>query len=226
MLRSALDNSVRWWPRSCCALDVAAATGQLAAIEWLHIHRAETCTTNAMDNAAANGHLSVVQWLHCHRTEGCTNKAMDGAAAKGHLEVVQWLHRKRSEGCTTDAMDQAAKNEHLDIVEWLWANRPERCTTKALEGAIGNGHLGVACWLMQRFPLDMPANVDVSKSDAGNEFDILLFVHFHFSRVLTPKVVARPKREFSNNYFETTGDRQVVGWLDGNYSRSEAEQQT
>ena len=52
-----------------------------------------------MNLAANSGHLEVVQWLHDNRSEGCTTDAMDRAAGKGHFEVVimrnKIIHREQ-----------------------------------------------------------------------------------------------------------------------------------
>lgn len=48
-----------------------------------------------MDLAAESGHLDIVEWLHRNRTEGCTEHALYNAVACGHLEVAKWLHKNR-----------------------------------------------------------------------------------------------------------------------------------
>jgi hypothetical protein len=78
-----------------------------------------------MDCAAQAGHLEVLIWLHINRAEGCTTNAMESAALCGHLEIVKWLHTNRTEGCTTHAMGKAADHGHLDVVKWLQVNRTE-----------------------------------------------------------------------------------------------------
>ncbi|KAF1313623.1 Ankyrin repeat-containing protein, partial [Globisporangium splendens] len=118
------------------AMDFAAANGDLEMVQWLHANRDEGCSTAAMNAAAANGHLTTVQFLHFHRTEGCTTKAMDMAAANGYLDVVKFLHNHRNEGCTTNAMDQAANRGDLEMVQFLHANRHEGCTVRAMDASL------------------------------------------------------------------------------------------
>jgi hypothetical protein len=43
-----------------------------------------------MDMAATSGHLDMVRFLHEHRGEGCTGKAMERAAMNGRLDVVRF----------------------------------------------------------------------------------------------------------------------------------------
>lgn len=141
------------------AMDSAAANGHLDAVQWLHLNRTEGCATDAMDAAAGQGHIETVQWLHVNRIEGCTTQAMDLAAANGHLEVVQWLHENRAEGCTTQAMDLAAQYGHVHILEFLHANRHEGCTTQAMDSAAKHGHLNAFQWLEKNRPEGFSADI-------------------------------------------------------------------
>ncbi|KAG1695063.1 hypothetical protein DVH05_020990 [Phytophthora capsici] len=206
-----------WWPPRCHAMDTAAAHGRLDIVKWLHVHRDEKCSTKAMDVAAANGYLEIVQWFHGNREEGCTTKAMDGAAGNGHVHVAEWLHRNRSEGCTSDAIDQAVQNGHLDAVKWLYKNRLAGGTAKALTDSISRGHVLVASWLHAHFPDLVPVGLDFSAPEVSINFEILLFLHFHFPSELTPQVVYQATKIFSNIYFGTTSDAVVVEWLEENY---------
>ncbi|KAK1930026.1 putative ankyrin repeat protein [Phytophthora citrophthora] len=206
-----------WWPLGCNAMDVAAAHGRLDVLKWLHVHRDEKCSTNAMDLAAANGYLEIVQWLHGSREEGCTTKAMDGAVGNGHVHVADWLYRNRSEGCTTDAIDQAAQRGHLDAIKWLYVNELTGGTAEALTNAITRGHWPVANWLHAHFPGLVPVGLDFSTSDVSINFEILLFLHFHFPSELTPHVVRQATIIFSSIYCGTVSDAIVVQWLKENY---------
>lgn len=77
-----------------------------------------------MDVAAETGRLDVLIWLHENRTEGCSHMAPWHAAEIGHLEMVKWLHEHYSDKFTARALDVAAANGHLDVVQWLHENRP------------------------------------------------------------------------------------------------------
>ncbi len=44
-----------------------------------------------MDIAAASGHLDILIWLHHNRTEGFTKDAQYMATIMGHYEVLEWL---------------------------------------------------------------------------------------------------------------------------------------
>ncbi|OQS05868.1 hypothetical protein THRCLA_02043 [Thraustotheca clavata] len=129
-------------------LDVAAATGHLAIVEFLHnAGYPRRCTTKAMDTASANGHLTVVEFLHNYRHEGATSGAIDGAAANGHLDVVIYLNTTRNDGATKSAMDVAAARGFLNIVKYLNENRSEGCGSYALDDASKAGHLDIVKYL-------------------------------------------------------------------------------
>lgn len=84
-----------------------------------HYHRHEGCSTGAMDVAAASGHLEVVKWLHTHRDEGCTHQALVNASHNGHGHVVKWLVRFQREGDILDAIEAAAQHGNAALVQWL-----------------------------------------------------------------------------------------------------------
>ncbi|KAL2911451.1 hypothetical protein HK105_209063 [Polyrhizophydium stewartii] len=75
-------------------MNLAAESGNLDLVKWIHTNRPEGCTELAMDGAATNGHLAVIRWLADNRTEGCTEKALYGAAQNGHLDVLMFLHKR------------------------------------------------------------------------------------------------------------------------------------
>ncbi|KAK1943432.1 putative ankyrin repeat protein [Phytophthora citrophthora] len=133
------------------AMDLAAAHGHLAVVQWFHSNCFEGCTAvavaTAMDLDAKNGYLEIVKWLHTNRSEGCTIDAMNGAAGSGHLHVVKWLHEHRSEGCTNYAMNLAAGRGHFEMLKWLHENRMEGCTVAAMDNAATGGNLDIVKWL-------------------------------------------------------------------------------
>ena len=118
-LHTHMNSSFPHWQ---AYMDVAASSGNLELVKFLHENRTEGCTVNAMNGAARNGHLDIVEWLHLNRNEGCTTNAMDGAAANGHINVLEWLHANRSEGYTDQILSVAARNGHMETVEWIHQN--------------------------------------------------------------------------------------------------------
>ncbi|KAG6950415.1 hypothetical protein JG688_00014167 [Phytophthora aleatoria] len=102
-------------------IEEAGRNGRLEIIQLLH----------DLDSSA-DDHLDVVQWLHLNRPRTCSSNAMDDAAANGYLDVVKWLHANRSEGCTKSTMDIAASNGHLDVIQWLYVNNRVGCSTLAM----------------------------------------------------------------------------------------------
>ncbi|ETI33302.1 hypothetical protein L914_19243, partial [Phytophthora nicotianae] len=168
------------WAKSH-AIDLAAAHGHLAVIQWLHMHRKEGCTANAMDGAATYGHLHVVQWLQENRDEGCTTVAMDAAASNGHMSILQYLQINRSEGCSASIMDGPAKKGDLNMLKWLHENRADWCTNWILKYAVYSGHLGTICWLLVHYPGLKLESVEMAE-DAPNKFDVVLLLVWHFGQ--------------------------------------------
>lgn len=61
-----------------------ANSGNIELLKWLHQNIADLpVTTMTMDVAAASGQLGIVRFLHENRTEGCTVAAMDEAVVRG-----------------------------------------------------------------------------------------------------------------------------------------------
>lgn len=108
-------------------MDIAAASGHLAIIVWIHETLGAQCPGILLDFAAMNGHLETVKWLHEHIANSCTTAAMDLAAMYGHLEVVKWLHYNRSEGCTSEAVKWAIMYNHIEVVKFLIKFRFKDC---------------------------------------------------------------------------------------------------
>ncbi|KDO30260.1 hypothetical protein SPRG_19809 [Saprolegnia parasitica CBS 223.65] len=134
---------VRWLLDHDCkisstAMDMAAWSGAMDILRFLHDERHEGCSTMALDMAASNGDLDMVTFLHTHRREGCTMAAMSRAAANGHLDVVRFLHDKRKEGCSVHAIDSAVFGGHLDVVAFLLAHRSEGFTDDAMAWCYSN----------------------------------------------------------------------------------------
>lgn len=103
-------------------MEAAAKHGDLAFVQRLHVHGAQS-TPMVMTHAAANGHLNVERWLHEFRAEGCTGNAVTWAASNVHLDVIQWLHLYKPQQFTTEVMNKAAQEGQLKIVQWLHFNR-------------------------------------------------------------------------------------------------------
>lgn len=150
------------------AMDLAAANGHLAVVQFLYERRVFG-TTDAIDDAALNGHADVVEFLLAHHhkpannprlgrivvptpaqvsygREGCTSDAMCNAALNGHLDIVRMLDANGAR-CRPDAMNCAAAHGHMDVVIYLDENRTEGCTVDAMDDAASRGHLDVVIYL-------------------------------------------------------------------------------
>ncbi|OQR94053.1 hypothetical protein ACHHYP_01905 [Achlya hypogyna] len=137
----------------------AVHAGRLPVLQFLHHTYGRGCDVDHLvDLAACSGHVDVLAFLHAHGFGGCTTSAMDGAAALGHLAVVRFLHENRTEGCSVQALDFAAQNGHLEVVKFLKTHRDEGGTPGAIDFAAQNGHFGVADYLSQ-FSKDKPSRL-------------------------------------------------------------------
>ncbi|EFA84828.1 hypothetical protein PPL_01821 [Heterostelium album PN500] len=112
-------------------MDVAALTGSLKTLKWLHYNNYGECTASAIDNAALSNSLDIIKWLNENRTEGATTLAMDNAAYKGNLKIVKYLHFNRTEGCTSYAFEAAKVHGDTEMLTWLRENRTEAMNLNA-----------------------------------------------------------------------------------------------
>ncbi|KAF0715322.1 Aste57867_3438 [Aphanomyces stellatus] len=132
-------------------IDLAAASGQVSALQFLFEYGYGGCTTFTMDDAARNGHLKVVQWLHEHSKVGCSFRAIDGAAAFGHLDVVKFLLDARNEGFSIGAIRGAASIGHLTLVTLLAdESGVEDVLLEAMVAAAGANQLHVVTFCYER----------------------------------------------------------------------------
>ena len=76
-------------------MDVAAAYGQLAVLEFLLEEGLGSCTEETMSVAASNGHLSVVDYLAGDLDEPSISrfrqKGLEEASRRGELDIVRCL---------------------------------------------------------------------------------------------------------------------------------------
>ncbi|RHY22720.1 hypothetical protein DYB32_009415 [Aphanomyces invadans] len=132
------------------AIDAAAGHGRLAVVQFLCVHlKSANATKSALRMAAATGHVRIVQWLHENGCQAWSADVLTLAAAGGHYNVLLYLQKVKPRlGAAKQAMDAAATNGHLKIVQFLHAQRPhEGCTDKAVHGALANGHKDVVEYL-------------------------------------------------------------------------------
>jgi hypothetical protein len=184
----------------------AADNGHLDVVKWLHNNGYKHGRAAVMDSAAMYGQLDVIKWLHEHRAEGCSQQAMDGAAMGGHLDVVKWLHESRKEGCTNAAMNAAASQGHLEVVEWLHTHRQEGCTHVAMDSAAENGHLHVLEWL-QANRSEGCTTAAMDSAAANGHLAVVKWLHEKRTEGCTTKAM---------DVAAENGHLEVVKWLHAN----------
>lgn len=91
-------------------MTIAASTGNLDSVEWLHENVPNTCSYLAMDLAAGYGHLDIMEWFYrnCDHEHSFTLLSLLIATRKGYLDIVKWLYKYFPEF-----------KSHLDLVEMV-----------------------------------------------------------------------------------------------------------
>ncbi|OQR98130.1 hypothetical protein THRCLA_06783 [Thraustotheca clavata] len=101
------------------AMDIAAALGNMEAIQLLHQTGIQCCSVAAISMASLIGRIDIVEWLYSNRNEGWSDTAMTFAATNGHLDMVKWLHGVAGLNCTEDGLASAAINGDIAMVSYL-----------------------------------------------------------------------------------------------------------
>ncbi|RHZ10593.1 hypothetical protein DYB26_007119 [Aphanomyces astaci] len=162
-------------------LDVAGAVGRLDWVDWLH-RRGDTCSTLALDLAAGSGSIACVHFLHKVGNGGATTLAMNLAARFGHLAILRFLHTRRSEGCTSDALYFAAKYGHEEVVQFLATYCLPQCMpSRALDVAARHGHYGIV-QIIHAASSHLPSIATTDAMDmaaAAGHLYIVCFLHEH-----------------------------------------------
>lgn len=98
----------------------AASTGQMAALQWLHLlctHRLEDEDTGPMEAAASAGSLDMLKLLRSGSDPAPWGSSVI-SAAKGHLECLHWLV---TQGCPCDSSNVYGLllDGDAEALEWL-----------------------------------------------------------------------------------------------------------
>lgn len=134
------------------SIDIAAKSGSLDLVQWLHERWQFGCSKKAMDIAATRGYFDIVSFLHERRSEGCTFSALEGVVRAGNLQMVQWLfanYKEIFEASGYYPMTLAAIHGHLHVVKWLLENQSEDCTINAVDIAAKFGHFDIVKFLIE-----------------------------------------------------------------------------
>ncbi|TYZ67335.1 hypothetical protein PybrP1_011366, partial [[Pythium] brassicae (nom. inval.)] len=185
-------------------MDIAAAFGHLAVVQWLHAHRAEGCTHAAMTCACEAGRLDVAQWLFEHRTEGCAPWTLRWILHRGDLEVAAWLSAKGLGGaCEAPDLDDAAEKGRLDIVKFIHRTRAGSCSSQAMDRAAERGHFEVVKFLHTHRNEGCTTSA-MDLAAANGHLDIVVFLHENRTEGCTTQAMDLAARG---------GHLRVVRWL-------------
>jgi hypothetical protein len=119
--------------------DLAAASGQRAALEWLH---AQGCPMSAGTMDAAHNHPDIVRWLR--EAANCPWGSRIAALTAGHgdAHMFEWL---AEQGCPlgNDTITEAARSGCDEILQYAYDTLPTPWIHGYLVGstAAGYGHL-------------------------------------------------------------------------------------
>ena len=162
----------RSWPPGVAA--IAATSGQLGALEWLHDQQAPMEHTN-LTKAATNGHLNIVRYLLDANYTLCMQEASFAASKHGHLEVLRQLgedHRIQGTGWKTPAAVVAAARGHRKCmayaITWTSPNYDrEDCIDQCMQTAAFNGHCEILSWLIDAYDATIDETVCMRAARTG-----------------------------------------------------------
>ncbi|AVK76653.1 Ankyrin repeat domain containing protein [Pandoravirus neocaledonia] len=184
-----------WWSSSCAsppptdAMDLAAAAGHLAIVQFLHANRTEGCTTRAMDGAAAGGHSDVIKFLHANRSEGCTARAIFMAARHGHFDVIAFLHEIMGMRLARPSLVEAIVHGHRDIVAYFYRRGIRDCRSGDMDKAARNGHLAVVRFLDKKATCGCTIQAMTLAALSGH-LDVVVYLHKNRTEGCTTKALA------------------------------------
>ncbi|KAF0701466.1 Aste57867_8055 [Aphanomyces stellatus] len=200
------------------AMDVAAAKGNMATVQWLHEKYDAGCTYYALQDASMNGHIDIVKFVidtypyvcvppYRHLYSRPIQGAMKLAATYGHLDIVKLLHNhKLDDEFSDDPVDGAAGNGHFHVVNWFYENRHERCTPRAVDLAARNNHFEMVTWLHERRHLVGSTDAGDSAASNGN-LEMLQWLFRHSKSMFSNRIVY-----FAASY----GHLDILKWLHAN----------
>ncbi|ETV98680.1 hypothetical protein H310_08783 [Aphanomyces invadans] len=133
------------------ALDWAAKAGHLSIVQFLVDHvRTCCCHSTALDIAAASGFMDIVAWLHPRTLPYQSTDAVDGAAAAGDLTMVDFLLKHRQEGASGAAFSSAVAQGRIDILRRLLAANLAVDVSDAIVIGGEHGHFAAVALLTPR----------------------------------------------------------------------------
>lgn len=162
----------RSWPPGVAA--IAATSGQLGALQWLHDQQAPM-EHAILTKAATNGHLDIVSYLLDLGYTVCMREASFGAAKNGHLEVLRQLGedpRIQETGWKTPAAVVAAAKGHRRCMAYAitWTSPDydrEDCIDQCMQTAGYNGHCEILSWLIDAYDATISETVCMRAARTG-----------------------------------------------------------
>lgn len=140
---------------------VTVTSDKAEIVYWLrkHNHEYGFRLKYSMDQIAALGDLALLQWLHMHKHTydiECSPIAIHQAALQGHLPALQWLLKTYPTLLFGSAFKAAASGGHLKTMRWLVTQYPNEVFQQPNHDAVINGHVHVVQWLVEQFQWKTP----------------------------------------------------------------------
>jgi hypothetical protein len=142
-------------------VNLAAEYESINILKWLVYVRKLKGTEYAIDIAASSGNLKILDFLHIECNEGCSQEALMYAAENDHMGTIKWLLTNCLDYLTPDsyfyAMRTAIEEENYEIMKYLYDPYKERykknrrCIHQTiLNMGIIKGNLDAVIWIADR----------------------------------------------------------------------------
>jgi len=169
------------------SIDLAAQHGHLELLSWVeswHPTQLEL-SSSAFDLAAGSGCIATVEWIHSRRRKP-TSRAFVLAAQYGHIQMLDWLFKNTPDSIVQDERlwDHAALYGQLEVLEWLMRRKHCFSSYKCFEWAKTNGHHHVRVWLRANIILYPKEVCDQLLKDedvvifSGNGSELVIYDYF------------------------------------------------
>ncbi|KAF1321152.1 hypothetical protein FI667_g12051, partial [Globisporangium splendens] len=200
-------------------LRVAAANGQIEALDWLQqrVPREQSVLANPMYAAAANGQFDVVKWIAGQ--ENAPNAedasvAFASAIDAGRLDIAKYLYDRYDLGSDPTRyhrvlflpMDHAAQYGYLDVMQWLHEIGIDEGSETAMDNAATNGYLPILQWLHVTYR-DGATSDAMDKAAANGHLHVVQWLHANRSEGCTSDALDEAA---------ANGHMHVVRWLHAN----------
>nr|KAJ3413495.1 hypothetical protein HK105_002061 [Polyrhizophydium stewartii] len=127
------------------AAEIAAATGNLELVEWMHSQGIESRST--LHSAAVAGQLHIVRWLFDHNIRNLDENTLGETARNGHLDVLIFLREQLPQAFDNAPSDEFDYTTDLRVLKWLHSLGKLDSLNKSLTAMIDSGDIEGVRWV-------------------------------------------------------------------------------